>query len=246
MFLPYQGMNRQFLAIAICLLAFRYLVENNNKMFVLFVVAACFFHSSALIFLISLLLTKRYSFHTYLYTLLIVVAIGIVGVVQFILDFGLNMLSGHIAYLLNFYSAENVESAHGLGLVLAYARRLLWIVPVIYKMSKSEFEIPRAIVIAFNLYFFGCLLYIIFNGSILQIFVSRALLYFTIFECLLIPFIIFTVKSDLKRLFLYVVVFFYGIFTLYKGLQSYDFGGQSPFVPYKTLYYNTDVPKITG
>jgi len=243
MFLPYQGMNRQFLSIALCLISFKYLVEGNTRTFVLIIIAATFFHLSAVIFLIALVLTKNYSFQTYLYVLIGVVVLGLFGVVKLITDFGLNMLAGHVAYLLDFYSSKDTESAKGIGLLLAYVRRLLWILPLLYKMSRGESEMPRHIVIAFNLYFFGSLIYILFNGTILQIFVSRALLYFNVFECLLIPYIIFNFGSNWIRFVIYNIVFFYGIANMYKGIKAYDIGEQNPFLPYKSVYYNQSISR---
>lgn len=247
LFLPYQGMNRQLIAMAICLLAYHFLVEGEKKKFVLIVLGACLFHISAVIFFVSLLFVKRYDFRVYVCVLIIVIVLGGVGIAQFVVNKGLGLLSGHVAYLLEFYSESDNESAHGIGLIFAYFRRVIWVIPVFIQMMRNGNEtMSRAAACSFNMYFFGCLLYILFNGTILQIFVSRAILYFSIFECLLIPYVVSLYNNNTFKTALYFVILLYGVANMYKGISSYDIGGNNPFIPYKSIYYNTSVNKETG
>lgn len=245
MFLPYQGMNRQFLSIAFCFYAFKFLIEGRNFIFAVVVLFACLFHTSAFIFLVSLLLRKQYSFKIYLFLLIGIVVIGLSGVVRMATDIAVNALPGHVGFLLEFYSEGENESASGFGLLLAIFRRLLWVIPILYLLYNDE-ELPYPIAVSFNLYFLGCLIYILFNGSLLQIFVSRGILYFMMLECMLIPYILLSFNGAFARLVLYNIVLLYAVANLYKGIHSYDIGEQNPFIPYKTIYYNTSVVKPTG
>lgn len=138
MFLPYQGMNRQFLSIALCFYAFKYLLEGRSFVFTFIVLFACFFHTSAFIFLVSLLLRKQYSFKLYLLLLIVVVVIGLSGLVRMATDVAVNALPGHVGYLLEFYSEGENESASGIGLLLAIFRRLLWVIPVLYQIGRAH------------------------------------------------------------------------------------------------------------
>jgi len=89
----------------------------------------------------------------------------------------------------------------------------------------------------------GLIIYLIFNGSMLQILVSRASIYFNMFEIILIPYVIVNFRRRLSLRLLYIVVYFYGILTMTKGINQYDMPGGNPFIPYKTIYMNQNVQK---
>ena len=244
-FVSYQGMNRQFLAVSVCLLAYNFLVENKKLPFILLVVTGSLFHISAFFFLIGLFFTKQFKNKTYAVFLIITIVIGNLGFVKTVINVGLSFVDMRFALLLDFYSDQEQAELSLVGIIVAYFRRLLCIVPMLFYMKKHT--LPKTIQLAFNFYFIGFVTYIIFNGTVLQIMVSRGNVYFMIFECLLFPYILYVYKKKISTLLLFTSLTIFALANMIKGLQYYDVLGknQNPFIPYKSIYYNTDVRKNT-
>lgn len=241
LFVPFQGMNRQFLAILICLISTYFLVLDKKWLFVACVWFASLFHLTALLFLVGLFLRKSFSFKFYSVLLGVTLLLSLSGFVAYAVDTVASIVTGGLAFRLSFYS-ETEESSGGL-MIFAFIRRLIWIVPILLIMRKNIEELPSHIILFFNFYFLGVLVYLLFNGSILQIFVSRGTLYFMFFECVLIPYLIYNYTSDTLRYLAMCLVFFYGLSNMYKGINGYTDGNNNVFIPYKSILINSDVPK---
>ena len=241
LFVSVQGMNRQFMAIMICLISTYFLVLDKKLLFVLCVWFASLFHTTAFLFLVGLFLRKTYSFKFYSLILGGTILLSMSGFVVYAVDTMASFVTGGLATRLSVYS----ESDDGTGgsTIIAIIRRLIWVLPILYIMKKQEEELPRHIILFFNMYFLGVLVYILFNGSILQIFVSRGTLYFMIFECILIPYLIYNYTIGTLRYVAMGLVLVYGLFNMNKGINGYTQGNDNIFLPYKSVYYNTDVHK---
>lgn len=243
LFLPVQGMNRQFLAIVICLFSLKFLLNGQKKYFVLIVLFASLFHSSAPLFLFALFSTKQYRVKTYILSIVLVAFLSNLGFVEYATNKALGTLTGSAAFRLAFYSNEEnfVQEFSLTSLIVAYFRRLLWLIPFFIAITKRE--IDKKYLVFFNMYFWGFLIYLLFNGSILQILVARGGIYFNIFECVIIPYILIMCRKRIPVLLCTWMVFFYGILLMNKGIHSYDEDGKNVFLPYKSLFINQDVRK---
>ena len=244
LFLPVQGMNRQFLAIVICLYSLKYLLNGQKKYFILFVLIASLFHSSAPLFLFALFSTRQYRIKTYILAIIVVSVLSNLGIVEYAVDKVLGSLTGNAAFRLAFYSNEDnmLQESSLVSLIVAYIRRLIWLVPFFVAIITKR-EIDKKYLLFFNMYFWGFLTYLLFNGSILQIFVARGGIYFNIFECVIIPYLLIMYKKKIPVLLCTWLLFFYGILLMNKGIHSYDRDGKNVFLPYKSIYYNQDVRK---
>lgn len=247
LFIGYQGMNRQYLALSIGYIALVQLIQNRKIWFLALVCLASFFHMSVYILLLALLSRRFFPVYIYISTIVIAILLSFGGVVNFVADFGMHYFYGSMAdYFSSYVEMENEQiSATGFSLIFAYIRRLIIIIPFLFIKENIELKVKKALIIFFNLYFVAFIFYIIFSGTILNIIVSRANVYFFIFECILIPYIIYRYRKRFPRAFVYFIIYMYGLFSLYRGISRYDRMFKNPFLPYKAIYYNTDVYKYT-
>ena len=184
----------------------------------------------------------------YLYLLLITIVVANVGLVSALIDLGISLLFGNVGFRLAFYSSSNASelAASGVSLLLAYVARFVWIIPFFMKMYEKKILVKEEILF-FNMYFFGILIYVLFNGSPLQIIAGRGAAYFSILQCILISYILEQNLFVIRRTFIQIGIYLFGLFMLFKGIKSYDDGmGNNVFLPYKSVYYNIDVRKDTG
>jgi len=246
LFVSYQGMNRQFLAVCFCLLAFNFLVEGKKSIFIILVLIGGLFHVTSFVFLLGLFFKNQYKNRTYIVIILGAIIIGNLGFVKSVIDMGVGSLGLRVSLLLDFYSLQEQISQSLLGVLFAYIRRLICLVPMLFYMNRNR--LPQSILLAFNYYFIGFIVYILFNGTVLQVMVSRGNVYFMIFECILIPFMMYVYQKKIPRVALFFMIYLLSIVNMVKGIQFYDILGHNnnPFIPYKTIYYNTDVQKNTN
>lgn len=242
--LPVLGMNRQFLALGICIYSIRYIAERKSYHFIGCIVIAMFFHISAIIFFISYVFYRAFGTKFYLVLLLTALGISISGIVN---KLPLNiflLLSSDAADKMSFYADDfnsgNV-SINPLFVLLSLSKRLIWIVIILmYVYNKKRGD--RCFVVLFNIYVFSLLFYIVFNNTILQIVVSRGLLYFNIVEIFIIPYALTAFKNNAGKKILFIALILFGVTNLKKGIDSYAPPGETTdlFVPYKGVFINTD------
>jgi len=245
LYVSVQGMNRQFWAILICLLSIDYLLSDKKWHFVCAVFVAFTFHTSALLFLCGLFLRRSFSMRLLLMLFLISVMLSLTSFVSKLVDVLLVVSGGDVAMRVMFYSNMDYNdiASSGLMMIVAIAKRLIWIIPILWLRNKKGLSLSPYINLFLNYYIVGLIIYLIFNGSMLQILVSRASIYFNMFEIILIPYVIVNFRRRLSLRLLYIVVYFYGILTMTKGINQYDMPGGNPFIPYKTIYMNQNVQK---
>lgn len=241
--LPYLGMNRQFLAIGICFYSLRFLIEQKSILyFMVGVVLASLFHRTAYIFFIVPLLVRVFPISLYAVVAALAIVLSILGLPVKLLDFLLNIISNEaMLERAEIYGSHDATLSMGLGLFMAYLRRLMWIIPFLYIYARHNSRFTRQDLFFFNLYFLGFVLYVLFNGTQYQIVVSRALLYFNIMECIIVAKLLAINKNRQLIPLLYAIVFIYGLIQIDKGLSSYErAGADNLFVPYKGVFINVD------
>lgn len=242
--LPLLGMNRQFIAFGICLYAIRYIMERKKLCFAISLTAAMAFHLSAVVFAIAYFFNKPLNVKKYALLLLAAVGISMSGLInQFPLE-AFALLSSDMADKMSFYADDFVTgnvAINPLFILLSLSKRLIWIVLIlvyVYNAKKSD----KYFCLLFNIYVFSLLFYIVFNNTILQILVSRGLLYFNIAEIFIIPYVLLAFKDNGGKKILFVLLILFGLTNLKKGINSYASPGETTdlFVPYKGIFINTD------
>jgi hypothetical protein len=244
MTLPILGMNRQFLALGICLYSIRYIIEKRFFYFVACIGVAMLFHLSAIMFFIVYFFRKSFDVRIYIILLLIALGISFSGIVNLLpLDLFL-VISSDTADRMESYAEGFISGnvvVNPLFVLLSLSKRLLWIVIIILYVYTKKKE-DRTFAVLFNTYVFSLLFYIIFNNTILQIIVSRGLLFFNITEIFIIPYALLAFKNNGGKKILFLLLILFGIANLKKGIDAYAAPGETTdlFVPYKGIFINTD------
>lgn len=183
----YESLNviRQYLAVAITFFSIRYIINKNFKKFLLTVVLASFFHTTAIILVpfywISRIKIRNISYFSILVitTVFSFFTTNIVGLVsKFIPKF---------AYYINYY--REGASANTVTMILL----AILIFSLLYKKKLNEIDINSNIYI--NLMFFGLLFVILSRDNIIF---YRAALYFYVFILILIPICLKSLNKYLK------------------------------------------------
>ena len=229
-FIGYMGMNRQHIALAICLFSFRYIVSKDFWKFFLCVALAALFHRTALIFLVTYFLNRSIPPYSLLLGLIIVYLLN--PVIASLIKPFVSAMPSQIAYRLNGYlESEAMNSTF--GIIMGTLKRALIFLPLYLNKNWLKEKYPD-IELMLNIYFLSLLIYVLFNNSV-QVFVSRGNLYFgTLFEIFLIPFFLVIVKKAFSQLVVYFLFIIFAMLTLIKSISVfYDL-----FVPYKGLFIN--------
>ncbi len=240
--LPYLGMNRQIIALVLCLFSLIYLLNNNKRTFIFGVIIASLFHTSCLLFLIAIFLLKEIKTKTLVISLLLVIILALFGVI--------NKLPLNLIYIfasddpmstinkIGFYAENNYLNTNIFFTILAIFKRLIWIIITFLILKYTRFR-NNNLILFFNLYFFGSLTYILFNNTILQIIVARGLIYFNVFEIFVISYMLLLNKGIFYRTVLVSILTFYSYLGVVKGFNFYKEDlGEDIFRPYKSVLSN--------
>jgi hypothetical protein len=234
---PYLGMNRQFLAMAIFIVGLVFLTKGKKLYFFLIVLFSLLFHKTVLFGLLALFVNKRISNKILLSMLVVVILISLTGIVNELSLGAFVFLGEDVEKKMDFYTL-NADDISLFSTALAFARKFMWIAVLMFFNKKIE-DKPPYYYMFFNLYFIGSLIYILFNGTIFQIFVSRALLYYNLMEIFLIPYVLTLLKPNYGKLVVMFVLVAYCYINIEKGFSNYG-PDTDYFEPYKGIFINTD------
>lgn len=231
----YMGMNRQHIALAICLYSITFILTKEKYKFLIAILIATLFHFTALLFLICYPLNRKINLKIVIGSLLASIAIGQINFLV-IVEPILEMLQ-----IPAFFSAKIIFYLKGTGenaliwLIAGSMKRLIIFSLVYFYREKIKQFFPH-IDFFLNVYLFSIVMYFCFNNSI-QVLVSRGMLYFGILpEIFLLSSLIFVFKKQSNRIILYLIVFIFALFTFTKSISVfYDL-----FVPYKGIFINTE------
>ncbi|WP_371291853.1 EpsG family protein [Bacteroides sp.] len=231
--LPVLGMNRQFIALCLCLFAIRYIVSREIVKFLMCLLVAFTFHKSVVIFAPAYFLCKSYPLKYYGLLLFLVIGISLSGIINKLPLEYFALLGQDSADRMDFYADSFLKgdvSTSLVGSILAILKRSIWILLLLFfskYIKKNEYY-----AIAFNLYYIALLFYILFNNTIMQIIVGRGLIYFNIMEIFIVPFVLTMFKNNWGKLILFFLIVFYGYTNLVKGINYYP----EVFIPYKNIF----------
>jgi hypothetical protein len=236
--LGWMGTARQAMAIALCLLAARCLIQRRILPFIILTVIATTFHTTAWCFFLAWPLAhlklRRFQIWAILGTLIL---FAMMGGGQVMVRAAGNLL--HIPYLdskLVFYQAisdSDLQYAAGSLAFLWYAKRLAFL--VFFTIFFDRFQ-SRSERIYFNLYLFSLILFLVFVGVIPMI-PLRAGLYFSVFELFLLVGLIDKFRAPWARSCYKIAVVLIALSRLYSSVYLYH---PDLFVPYKGLFINQE------
>ena len=146
-----------------------------------------------------------------------------------------------IAYKFDFYTVNAVGYSF-MSSVVSLFRRMIWIIILMIFDGRIKNK-PKYYYLFFNMYFFSTIMYVVFNGTVLQLFVSRGLLYFNIAEIMIIPYIIYLFTQNWGKMLVMAAIVGYVYISVFKGFSNYG-EGNDVFLPYKGLFINTDYERI--
>lgn len=237
---PFMGMNRQFLAMAIYIVALYLLIKDDNKLlFFIIVLFALLFHRTAILTLFVLLLTFNIKKKYIVIGLFIAFLISLSGILNSF-SFAASLLIGsddQTGKKLDFYVNETKDLSI-ISTMLSLVKKMIWLLLILIFEPLIDNKDKKYYILR-NIYAFSIVAYILFNGTALQIIVSRGLLYYNLAEIFMIPYVLTIFKQNYGKLTIMFVLMAYCFINVYKGFSNYG-EGTDYFIPYKGLFINTD------
>jgi len=235
-FIGVLGMNRQLLAIAICLISVKYLAENRIIKFIIIVFIAMIFHISSAIFFLLLLFRKNFKLETYFIFIIIAIIIRYTDSIKYFLNAIAPILGDFAKTKLLTYLNDSNKNYSFLSYLFGLMRRIpIFMLFIIY---RRKFDNDKYFPILINSYFLTIMLCLMFYGQI-QIFIARAGFYFSISECFLIA-RVFTFVSKRSKYIVFILIFIYACLNFLNSIKSYP----DLFIPYKGIYINSEYLRV--
>lgn len=231
----YMGMNRQHIALAICLYSVTFILNKEKYKFFLTVLIATLFHFSALLFLICYPLNRKINGKIIVASLFVSLLIGQIDFLAIVRPlFRLLQIPEFVTLKVLYYLKGEGKSSL-IWLIAGSLKRLIIFSLVYFNREKIKQYFP-SVEFFLNVYLFSIVLYFCFYNSV-QVIAGRGLLYFGILpEIFLLSSCFFLFKEKRNRLIIYLVLFFFTLVTLSKSISVY----YDLFVPYKGIFINMD------
>lgn len=233
--LPYQGMNRQYMAMAILIFSIRYIFSRSLWRFLLCLVLAFQFHRSSLIFIFAYWMVRPQKLLVYIIIYSVFVLISLSGII--------NRVPPELFYFLGENAGDKADRYMYAGAtssfvytLMSIAKRSLWIVAVL--LYYKAFIRVKHFALYYNFFFFASCILLVIGNSVMQAF-GRSILTYSVFEAFIIPYLLYIFKNNQTRVVMFGVVALYGSLVLYKGIMTYTdlLGLTSPFIPYKCVLF---------
>ena len=217
----YMGQIRQGIAMGFfCMGVYEAYIKEYKKAFY-WILTACFFHISAVLgFVIFFIPRKQYSLWIYLIVIGASLALYNVVMMGFANLLGLSSL-GVVRKLLFYATTENQEIGINSTILIRIA---MLVITLVFNKGRNEM-----ITYLSNVYLCGILVYLLF-GFLPQLGI-RGALYFSVFEMVLVPFIVYSLRRQSFLYFCaYMCIIGLSFYRLYAFFSS-DFYYHS-YIPY--------------
>lgn len=232
------GCNRQILAMAICLLSLRFVQERNLIKFLVVILIAMSFHLTALTFVpVYFFYERNYDSKVILAIVIIAFLIGLLKLVdklQVIQYLALiDATTGHTSFegYVGSFARQGIETS-----VIGSFKRILYIFLFLSQRKNIRNKLYDFFVLT---YIYGCIIYLIFNGSCIQLLAGRGTMYFNVFEMLIIPYFLKYNKYFNVQMNKLVWVLFYALafYLMQRDMQVYYLiDGYDIFRPYHSVF----------
>lgn len=233
--LCYQGMNRQYMAMAVLIFSVRYIVNRDLLRYIICFVIAFNFHHSSLLFLPAYFLVRPWPRYVYLGLLLFFVAVALSGIVNRLPPQLFYAFGGAIGDRADEYIYKGSEGFSGVSILLGIGKRIIWIIFVL--IYFKAFSKVKNFPLYFNLYFIAACIYMNVANSPLQA-LGRGLLTFMIFEAFILPYLLYVFKNNQSRIVALCIIYLYAGLVLYKNISTFVVAnGTNVFLPYKCVLF---------
>lgn len=230
------GCNRQIIAMLITICSLRFIIDRKLIWFLLCIGIAVTFHVTAILFLPAYLIANiKYSNKL---ALAICFASFLIGVTHLI-----NRIPfvEYLAYIDNMQNSTTsfssyLDSFDGTVSLMGSLKRFAFVSFAVYAKEKTNDKRYNMFLL---FYIIGSCLYLVFNGSVLQLVAGRGTLYYNIYECLVIPTAIykFPVPKRQKKLLWFVFFVFY-FYIMWRDMNGYILEvGYDIYNPYKCVLF---------
>ncbi len=227
------GSNRQLLALVICLMGLKELIEGHKIPFFIYIVVASFFHLTALLFMIYFFFDRRIEIKWIIVALIIFLIIGYTNLPLklFTLLGGFNELS---AYKTKEYlnSASDALRENQLSLA-GMVKRILFLILFLSTRDKILHNFGHYNYFL-NGYIFGLAFYFLFSRSLL-VMISRGSFYFNIMEPILLSYQLTLLKKPNKKFVLSACMCILAVILFFQSIAAYP----DLFIQYKGIWINT-------
>lgn len=230
------GCNRQLIALFICLISLKYCFEKKLSKFLCCILIAFSFHTTSVIFTVAyFIINRKIDTRYYVYAIVLSLFIGLSGIINKLPYINLLVfLDASSAEKLSAYANNDINGYSFLGTI----KRFAILLPCLLRQDKIRYDKFESFL---HLYIVGCVVYFVFNGSLLQIMAGRGALYFNVFEILLIPaFIKATFKGKRQQLCAWFFYFIFIIYIMNRDMNAYltlAGEGYDIFRPYKSVIF---------
>ena len=242
--LPYLGMNRQFIAMAIYAIALIFLIQKKRMLYLLFIFIAYFFHHSAIIAVFAIFFNKKIPNKYLIGVLSLALIIAMSGIINKLSPAAALILGGDLGNKADIYT-NMTNNTSIISTILSLIRKFIWIALILIFKDKID-DKDQKFNLFFNLYILSCIIYVLFNNTPLQIIISRALIYYNIAEIFIVTYALTIFKPNYGKLILMCVLTLYCGINIQKGFSNYAKEGfYDLFEPYKGIFINTDYVRQT-
>lgn len=236
--LTYSNGLRQVIALSIFIYSIKYISSNKVFAYYLLILIAFTFHSSAALLLIiyplKKVLSRQWIQNVYIQIIIITVA-AIIGQMNIIKEYvelfdkileltGYSVYSGE-EYYRQMVVKDEIEKI-GIGYVIMFMINILNI--IICKQLNSDLKSDRYTII-YNLYFVGCIVFYVFNSSLI---VNRINMYFYGFSFIISAYTLYystSYKQSISKLlyFLHLMLFVGYMYRMFDNDSAFYFIWQS-------------------
>ena len=234
------GSNRQFLAMMICIGSLYFVFHRRQWLFLGTMALAATFHITSLIFIPAYYLYgRKVSSKTVMILVLLAFVISLTKIVNAIpfVEY-LAMMDSVTSGTMSLQSY--IDSFKGDVSIIGSLKRMLFI----YLALEVRDKIKNPYYDYFlYLYAVGTIIYLLFNGSVLQLMAGRGAAYYSLFECLVIPFIVlfFPVQKDMRKI-AWIGFFALYFYLMWRDMNSYYILDKIDiYNPYKSVLFGGQI-----
>lgn len=233
------GCNRQILAMAICLLSLKFIQERKPVQFLAVILIAMSFHLTAVTFVpVYFFYGKDYNSKAIFAIAIVALLCGLSKIVDN-LPFTqylalLDDATGHTSFETYIGNAGGFRQISVIGAL----KRILFILLFLSQRKIIQNRLYDFIVLT---YIYGCVIYLIFNGSCLQLLAGRGTMYYGFFEYLIVPYFLKYNKwfRGWTSKVVWVVFFALSFYLMQRDMQYYSLmDGSDIFRPYHSVFQN--------
>lgn len=233
------GCNRSIMAMFCCVLSLQFIINRNLKAFILMMIAAMCFHLAAITFFPAyFLFQKQYRNQWIIIALLLALVINRAGLINKIplleyaamVDAAMDAASSSSDFAS--YIADEVFSASLIGSF----KRFIFVFLALQVRKVINDERYDFFVL---LYSVGAFIFILFNGSILQLMAGRGSSFYNIYAIIVIPYIVLNLPYGRHlKLALWSLIFLLDFFVMWRDMNGYiDSVGYDIYNPYKCVLF---------